>query len=229
MWVNNETGVIHDLEAISKIAKKHKVLLFCDATQAVGKIPIDLEKIPIDIMAFSGHKIYAPKGVGGLFLRKGLFLIPMLFGGNQQNGLRPGTANVPSIVGMGKAFEILANNFDSESKRLANLGDYFLDRATSFGGILNGSKTNRISQIINIAFEGIEANMMLEACANHFSAATGSACNSSNPEPSHVLQAMKLSKERIHESIRFSFGRFNNKTEVEKVLYAIQKAKLQLV
>ena len=219
MWANNETGVIFPIERVAQLVKSHGAVFHTDAVQAAGKLPIDLSKLPIDLLTLSGHKLHAPKGVGALYARKGTKLVPLIMGGHQEKGKRAGTENVPSIVGFGVACELAARHRAEESTRLRALRDE-LER-----GILTRCKDarvngrNRLPNTLNISFEYVEGEailLMLDALG--ISASSGSACASGALEPSHVMRAMGVPFTAAHGSIRFSLSRYNTKQDVDYVL-----------
>ncbi len=229
MYANNETGVIHPIKDIADIASENKVLFFCDATQAVGKLPISLKNAGIDMMAFSAHKIYGPKGVGALYVKrksKRIQLEPLMMGGGQENGLRGGTLNVPGIVGMGAAALLCKQTMLEESKREEMLRDRLQEsllelEATSINGLTN----SRLSNVTNITFRFLKAEHIMVSLGN-IAMASGSACSTSSLDPSHVLLAMGLSKDDAHASLRFSLGRFNTKEEIDQAITLVsQKVK----
>lgn len=220
MYANNETGVIFPIEEIGKIVKERGITFHCDAVQAVGKIPIDLRNSAIDLLTLSGHKLHAPKGVGALYIRKGVKLKPLIVGGHHEQGRRAGTENVPSIIGLGKACELAKKYIGEEQTKVRALRD------TLENGLLskvpnvkvNGHKTKRLSNTSNINFEYIEGEaILLYLSETGVAASSGSACTSGSAEPSHVLAAMGIPP-AAHGSVRFSLGRYNTLDEVEYVL-----------
>ncbi|NIP38005.1 MAG: cysteine desulfurase NifS [Candidatus Dadabacteria bacterium] len=221
MYANNETGVIFPLDRISEITKKKAALLHTDAVQAVGKIEIDLAKLQVDLLSLSSHKLYGPKGAGALYIRKGVNLYPLIHGGGQERGKRSGTENVPAIAGLGKATELIKDNINSENKRLLSLRDKLhTEIAKKIEGVsLNGHIENRLSNTLNLSFEDAEGeslvmNLDLEGVA----VSTGSACSEGNVDPSHVLLAMGLTKEQAVSSLRFSFGRYSEESDIDLVI-----------
>jgi len=225
MYVNNETGVIQPMQKIAELAHKNNILFMSDATQAVGKIPISVRDIGIDILCFSGHKFYGPKGVGGIYLRsKRPFkpkVEPLLHGGGHENGIRSGTLNVPGIVGLGKAAEICKSEMKQDIERINKLRKtlelQLLEIPESF---INGSLTNRIYSTTNICFKGVDADAILASLKN-IAVSNGSACSSSSIEPSHVLMAMGLSDSESFSSIRFSFGKYNTENDIKVTIKTI--------
>ena len=223
MYVNNETGVIQPLKAIANICHENDVMLFSDATQAVGKMPIDLNDLQIDLMCFSGHKFYGPKGIGGLFVRKGLKLEPLIHGGGHENGLRSGTLNVPAIVGLAKAFELSFNEKESNEKLIKALRDKFEKALLSTKKIrLNGNSKFRLYNVSNITFLDIDP-FLINSSLKNVAFSQGSACNSNSIKPSHVLKAMGIFDKEALSSFRFSFGKFNSDEEIQFVLNIFYK------
>jgi len=227
IWANNETGVIQNMDAISKIAKKHEILVMSDATQAIGKTEVDLHKTHIDLLAFSGHKIYGPKGIGGLFLSDNALesgIAPQITGGGQQRELRSGTLNTPGIVGLAKAFELLSQEMDHEIKRLGQLRDQFETSLKKLSGniSINGEKSPRISNTSNVAFKGITSEKII-LNTRELAISSGSACESMTLAPSHVLKAMDLDESILNSSVRFSFGRFTTEEEITLALDSLSK------
>jgi cysteine desulfurase len=221
MWANNETGVVFPLEAITEVAKAKGAYVHTDAVQAVGKIPIDLNRTPIDFLALSGHKLHAPKGIGAIFIRDSTDLEPLILGGHQEGGVRAGTENVPGIVGLGKACEIAKNTMQEEIALVRVLRDK-LERgllATCTGAILNGDPIHRLPNTTNISFEFIEGESILLLLNEHgICASSGSACTTGSLEPSHVLRAMNVPYTRAHSATRFSLSRYTTEQEIDKVL-----------
>ncbi len=223
MWANNETGVIHPVDEIGEICRQKKVFFVCDATQAVGKIPVHPAAHHIDLMAFSGHKFYGPKGVGGLYVsnQKPLTRIKTrIHGGGHQLGLRSGTLNVPGIVGMGKAAELSRANMTVESKRLTELRDeleqYFLENIEDT--TVNGDTKHRLPHVSNLCFKLVDGEQLMVLVNDVVAVSSGSACTSADPDPSHVLLAMGLSDSDAKSSIRFSLGRGTTKEMIKRVI-----------
>ncbi|TLV01609.1 aminotransferase class V-fold PLP-dependent enzyme [Dyadobacter luticola] len=220
MYANNETGYVMPIREISDIAKKHHILLMTDASQAVGKIPVNVQLDGIDLMTFSAHKLYGPKGVGALYVRKknpSVSLIAQIDGGGHERNMRSGTLNVPGIVGFGKACEICQNEMLSEGKRLANLRDMFESKLLALNDIhINAAENNhRLPHATNLSFQGIDGEKMIFETSSDLAFSRSSACTSATLEPSYVLKAMGLADELIHNTFRFSFGRFSTESEVE--------------
>ncbi|MEH6306509.1 cysteine desulfurase family protein [Olivibacter sp. CPCC 100613] len=225
MLANNETGVLHPIEEISAIAKKNNILFLCDATQAVGKIPINVVDQGIDILALSAHKIYGPKGVGALYIKRRnnpIQIGALLQGGKQENSLRAGTLNVPGIVGLGTAAELAIQAQKEEFEKLKLLRDYLeTSLLTLPQTLLNGHRQHRLPHVANICFRYIKsAEIMTQLPQLALSA--GAACASGSREPSHVLLAMGLRKEDAESSLRFSLGRFTTKEQIDHTIDLIR-------
>jgi cysteine desulfurase len=221
MHANNEIGVIQPIEEIGIIAKEKKVCFHVDAAQSVGKIPVDVEKCGIDLLSISGHKIYGPKGVGALYVRRKdprVELSPLIDGGGHERGLRSGTLNVPGIVGLGKSCDICQKEMGEESERLRRLRDKLQNTITSRleDTFLNGSMLHRLPNNLNLSFAGVEGDALLMGISD-VAVSSGSACTSATLEPSHVLRALGVSEGLAHSSIRFGLGRFNTEEEVDYV------------
>ncbi|PQO25508.1 IscS subfamily cysteine desulfurase [Blastopirellula marina] len=223
MLANNEIGVIHPIAEIGQICKEQGVLLHSDATQAVGKTPVDVERLGVDLMSFSAHKMYGPKGVGGLYVRKSaprVRLQPAIFGGGQQRGIRSGTLNVPGIVGLAEAIRLSVAEMEEESQRLAQLRKQLWSGLTErIAGLhLNGPSLEatgaRLAGNLNFAVEQVDGEALMMN-VREIAVSSGSACTSANPQPSHVLRAIGLSEDLTRSSLRFGIGRFNTPQEVE--------------
>ena len=221
MWANNETGTVFPIREIAEIAKECGAVVHTDAVQAAGKVPLDMKKVPVDLLSISGHKFHAPKGVGVLFVRRGTKLKPFMLGGHQEGGRRAGTENVPYLAGLAKACGLATANMDAEARQLAAMRDKLQ------AGILaacpnvrvNGDLAHRLPNTLNVSFEYVEG----EAIAYHLSdegicISTGSACASGSLDPSHVIRAMGVPFIAVHGSIRFSLSRYNTMDEVDYVL-----------
>lgn len=219
MYANNETGVIQPVQEISSLARKRGILFMSDATQAVGKIPVNVQKDGIDLLAFSAHKIYGPKGVGGLFVRRKnprVRLTAQMDGGGHEKGLRSGTLNVPGIVGMGKAAVICGSEMQEEGERLQRLRNKLEKDLMELGAVrVNGSRQSRLPHVTNLGFKQVDGNNLLSAITKHIAVSSGSACTSALPEPSYVLKAMGLDDAVARASLRFSLGRFTTEEEID--------------
>jgi cysteine desulfurase len=228
MLANNEIGTINPIKEIGKIAKEKGVLFHCDATQGVGKIPVDVQDMGIDLMSFTSHKIYGPKGVGALYVRRKaprVRLVPMIDGGGHERGMRSGTLPVPSIVGFGKAVELCAQEMAEESIRTKALRDRLHEGIT--GALeevyLNGHPTERLPGNLNISFAYVEGEALLMGVKD-IALSSGSACTSATLEPSYVLRALGVGSDLAHSSIRFGVGRFTTAEEVEYTIDRMIKA-----
>jgi cysteine desulfurase len=228
MLANNETGVIQPVKSIGEIAKERKILFFTDATQAIGKIPVDVVSEEVDLLACSAHKIYGPKGVGALYIRRKnprVRLTAQMDGGGQERGFRSGTLNVPGIVGFGKAADLAAAETDQTMGIIRRLRDKLEGALLQIDGtILNGHPGQRLPTVTNISFDQA-GNRLLESLLKEVAVSSGSACSSASIEPSHVLKAMGLDDLSAYHSIRFSLGKYNTEEEVE---FVIQKVKNSL-
>jgi len=221
MHANNEVGTIEPIAEIGKIAREAGIYFHTDAVQAVGHIPVKVDELGVDMLAMSAHKLYGPKGVGALYIRKGTKLISFMHGGEQERRRRAGTENIPAIVGLGKAAEIAQREMDAEAKRLISLRDRLIKGL--MGQIehsrLNGHPTRRLPNNVNVSIEFVEGeSMLLNLDLEGIAASTGSACSSSSLEPSYVLLAMGLSHELAHGSLRFSLGRETTEEDIARVL-----------
>jgi len=219
MLANNEIGTINPIAEIGKIAKEKGVVFHCDATQGVGKIPVDVNQLAVDLMSFSGHKIYGPKGVGALYVRKKgprVRLVPQIDGGGHERGMRSGTLPVPLIVGFGKASELCEQEMTAESHRIAAMRDRLQARIMEKLDecYLNGHPTERLPNNLNISFAYVEGEALLMG-VKEIALSSGSACTSATLEPSYVLRALGVGSDLAHSSIRFGLGRFNTDEEVD--------------
>jgi len=226
MYANNETGTIFPIEKVAQIVKSRGVQLHIDAVQAVGKEVIDLQKLPIDYLAISGHKLHAPKGVGVLYVRRGTRFRPYLKGGHQERGRRAGTENVPYIIGLGKACELAGAKIEEERTKVAAMRDRL--QAGLLAAIpnakINGDEAHRLPNTVNISFEAVEGEaLLLQMDQYGICASSGSACTSGSLEPSHVLRAMGVPFNYAHGSVRFSLCRYNTEAEVDRVLEVMPK------
>jgi cysteine desulfurase len=234
MTANNEIGTIAPIKEMGKIAHNHGVLFHTDAAQAVGHIPIDVEAMNIDLLSFSGHKIYGPKGIGGLYVRRKnpkVKLSPIIFGGGQEKGLRSGTLNVPGIVGLGQALTIAEKEMKTEEKKFRKWTSMMFESFyEAMNGVeLNGHPTQRLAHNLNVFFPGIESKALIYSLRNDVAISAGSACTTTSVEPSHVLLAIGRTVEQCHNAVRFGLGRFNTENEVmyttKKIESAIQNLK----
>ena len=219
MYANNEIGTVNPMQAISAIARKHGVLVFSDATQAVGKIPVDVNKDGIDLMAFTGHKMYGPKGVGALYVRRKnprVKVTAQMDGGGHERGMRSGTLNVPGIVGFGKACEICMNEMEEEGNRLRVLRDKLETSLLKLEeAYLNGDKEHRLPHVSNISFKYVEGEGLMMGFNKNIALSSGSACTSASLEPSYVLKALGLGDDLAHSSLRFGLGRFTTEEQID--------------
>jgi cysteine desulfurase len=224
MYANNEIGTVMPMKEISAIAKKKGVLVFSDATQAVGKIPVNVNNDGIDLMAFSAHKMYGPKGVGALYVRRKsprVKVTAQIDGGGHERGMRSGTLNVPGIVGFGKACEICINEMEEETKRVVKLRDKLETELLKIEeSYLNGDKESRLPHVTNISFKYVEGEGLMMGFNKNIAVSSGSACTSASLEPSYVLKALGLGDDLAHSSLRFGLGRF---TTDEQIDYTIEQ------
>ena len=221
MWANNETGVVFPIEEIAQVVRERGIVFHTDAVQAVGKIPVNVQKVPVDMLSLSGHKIHAPKGVAALYVRRGAKFSPFLIGGHQERGRRGGTENVASIIGLGRACELAAGHIKEESGRVRYLRDKLeneiLKRVPN--AMVNGEREHRLPNTTSISFEYVEGEAIL-LMMNEFGicASSGSACTSGSLEPSHVLRAMGVPFTAAHGSIRFSLSIYNTEEEIDSII-----------
>lgn len=215
MHANNEIGVIQPIEEIGKFCKENNILFHVDAAQSYGKINIDVKKMNIDLLSISGHKIYGPKGIGALYINKKIKINPILFGGNQEKSIRPGTLPIPLIVGLGKASEISRQTMSNESEYILELRNLLIDKIKEKipDIIINGDLEKRLSGNLNISFPSLKGQSIVTSL-NKIAVSSGSACTSSIPKPSHVLLNIGLNKKNIQSSIRIGIGRFNTKKDI---------------
>ncbi len=221
MFANNEIGTIEPMEEIGLIAKKNNIVFHTDAVQAIGNIKINVQKLNIDMLSLSGHKFYAPKGVGALYVREGIEIEKIQDGGEQEDNKRAGTENVAEIVGLGKAIELIYNEYDEYNKKLKTLRDYFISEAKKrLDGIrINGDLEKRLPGNANISFENIiGGELLFRLDENGICASAGSACSTSNPMPSHVLTAIGVEARLAENTLRVSFGMDNKKEDVDYLL-----------
>ncbi len=224
MYANNEIGTIMPMKEVSAIAKKKGILVFSDATQAVGKIPVDVNKDGIDLMAFSAHKMYGPKGVGALYVRRKnprVKVTAQMDGGGHERGMRSGTLNVPGIVGFGKACEICRIEMEEETARVSKLRDKLQTELLKVEeSYLNGDKVHKLPHVTNISFKYVEGEGLMMGFNKNIAVSSGSACTSASLEPSYVLKALGLGDDLAHSSLRFGLGRF---TTEEQIDYTIEQ------
>ena len=226
MHVNNETGVIQDIEKIGEMCRERGIVFHVDATQAVGKLPIDVTKLKVDLMSFSGHKIYGPKGIGGLYVRRKprVRIEAQMHGGGHERGMRSGTLPVHQIVGMGEAYRIAKEEMATEMPRLLALKNRLWNGLKDIEEVyLNGSLEHSAPNILNVSFAYIEGESLMMALKD-LAVSSGSACTSASLEPSYVLRALGLNDELAHSSIRFSLGRFSTEEEVDYVIELIKNS-----
>jgi cysteine desulfurase len=228
MYANNEIGTIMPIKEISEMAKKKKVLVFTDATQAVGKISVDVNRDGIDLMAFSAHKMYGPKGVGALYVRRKnprVKLIAQMDGGGHERGMRSGTLNVPGIVGFGKATDICMKEMLQDEKKTASLRDKLENGLLAIEEtFVNGDRKSRLPHVTNIAFRYAESENLMMSLIKNIAVSSGSACMSATAEPSYVLKALGLSDEMARSSLRFSLGRFTTEAEIDYTIEQVTSA-----
>ncbi len=232
MYGNNETGVVQPIREISKIARRHGVLFFTDATQAVGKIPVDVNADGIDLLAFSGHKMYGPKGVGALYVRRKnprVKVTSQMDGGGHERGMRSGTLNVPAIVGFGKACELCMNEMESEAARLSKMRDRLENSLMELEETyVNGSTEHRLPHVSNISFKYVEGEGLMMGFNKNIALSSGSACTSASLEPSYVLKALGLGDDLAHSSLRFGLGRFTTDDQIDFTIDAIKSTVTKL-
>jgi cysteine desulfurase len=221
MYANNETGVIFPVERVGTIARERGVLFHCDAVQAVGKVPLDMNTSSVDLLSISGHKLHAPKGVGALYLRRGTPFVPFLVGGHQEGGRRAGTENVPGIVGLGRASLLAQESMDEDSQRVAALRQRLEEGidANIPRVFINGRAVERLPNTSDVSFEAVEGEAILLLLSEEgIAASSGSACTSGESEPSHVLRAMDVPATAIQGTVRFSLCRYNTADDIEYIL-----------
>jgi len=226
MHANNEIGTIQPISEIGKIARENKIYFHTDAVQTVGKIPVNVKELNVDMLSLSAHKLYGPKGIGALYLRQGVRIEPIMHGGGHEKGIRPGTENVPGIVGLGKACSIAKENLQRDAQKLTSLRDMLIDGvlAENEDSYLNGHRTKRLPNNANFRFTGIEGeSLILHLDAKGIATSTGSACSSIKLEPSHVLMAIGLKEVEAHGSLRISLGNENTEEDIEYTLTAIKE------
>lgn len=228
MFVNNETGVIQPINEIGLIANENNITFFSDATQAIGKIKVDVETENIDLLCFSGHKLNAPKGVGVLFKKKNVRLTPLMHGGSQENGLRAGTYNTPLIVGLGKACEIALIDLDSDKDYIAKLNSFLIQQLKEINGcVIIGDEKFRVSNIIDVIIPGLNSDIFISK-ETDFALSNGSACTSQIIESSHVLKAMGFSDKECKQTIRISISKETTEIQLKKLVDSL-KAKIKRI
>jgi cysteine desulfurase len=227
MYANNEIGTVMPMREISAIAKKHGILVFTDATQAVGKIPVDVKADGIDLLAMTAHKMYGPKGIGALYVRRKnprVKVTAQMDGGGHERGMRSGTLNVPGIVGFGKACELALLEMDADAKRLSALRDKLENGLLKIEeAYVNGSKQARLPHVTNISFKHVEGEGLLMGFNKDIALSSGSACTSASLEPSYVLKALGLGDDLAHSSLRFGLGRFTTEEQIDYTIEAVSK------
>ena len=233
MYANNEVGVLQPIAEVGKIAKERGIFFHCDAVQAAGKIPVDVQAMNIDLLSISAHKMYGPKGIGALFVRKRnprVRLVPIIHGGGHEGGLRSGTLNVPAIVGFGTAAEIAEREMNEEAKRIFSLRERLRKGISSQlkDVYVNGGLEHRLPGNLNMSFAFVEGETLLMEIAREIAISSGSACTSANLEPSYVLKALGVPENLAHTSIRFGLGRFNTEEEVNYAIERVVKVVKQL-
>jgi len=232
MWGNNEIGVLQPVREISKIARKHGVLFFTDGTQAVGKIPVDVNADGIDLMAFSAHKMYGPKGVGALYVRRKnprVKVTAQMDGGGHERGMRSGTLNVPGIVGFGKACEICKAEMAEEAARLSKMRDRLESELLKVEeAYVNGNREHRLPHTTNVSFKYVEGEGLMMGFNKNIALSSGSACTSASLEPSYVLKALGLGDDLAHSSLRFGLGRFTTDEQIDYTVKAVTDTVLKL-
>ena len=232
MYANNEIGTVQPMKEISAIAKKHGVLVFSDAVQAVGKIPVDVNKDGIDLMAFTAHKMYGPKGIGALYVRRKnprVKVTAQMDGGGHERGMRSGTLNVPGIVGFGKACELCRLEMEADAKRISILRDKLETELMKLEeAYINGSTAHRLPHVTNISFKHVEGEGLLMGFNKNIALSSGSACTSASLEPSYVLKALGLGDDLAHSSLRFGLGRFTQEDQIDYTIKAISETVLKL-
>lgn len=230
MHVNNETGVIQDIAAFGELCREREILFHVDATQSVGKLPIDLSQLPVDLMSFSAHKLYGPKGIGALYVRRKprVQIAAQIHGGGHERGMRSGTLPVHQIVGMGEAYRIAAEERETEMARLQTLRDRLWQGISTLPDVtLNGELQQSAPNILNLSFADVEGESLIMALKD-LALSSGSACTSASLEPSYVLRALGLSEELAHSSLRFSLGRFTTEEEIDYAIALVQKSVTRL-
>jgi cysteine desulfurase len=230
MYANNETGVLQDIGALSALCRERGVTFHSDCAQAAGKVPLDVRELSADLLSFTAHKLYGPKGIGALYVRRGArgLLQPLMFGGAQERGLRPGTLAVHQIAGFGSACEIAARELPREAPRLQGLRERLWGQLAQLGGLhLNGEGAPRVPGILNVSFAGVEGESLVGALTG-LAVSTGAACNSESREPSYVLRALGRSARLAESSLRFSVGRFSTEADVDRAAAEVTREVVRL-
>jgi len=225
MHVNNEIGVIQDVGAVGRLCRERGVLLHVDAAQSIGKVDVNVEAMQIDLLSMTAHKVYGPKGVGALYVRKTppLALRPLLYGGGQEGGLRSGTLPTHQIVGMGAAFALATSEREADAARLRSLRDRLWQGIRAVGAVdLNGDPEQRVANILNVSFHGVEGES-LQFALRELAVSTGAACSSGSDEGSYVLRALGRDDQLAQSSLRFSLGRFTTEADIEAAIAAVQR------
>jgi cysteine desulfurase len=232
MYANNEVGVIQPMRAISELARKNGILLFSDAVQAVGKIPVNVQQDGIDLMAFTAHKMYGPKGIGALYVRRKnprVKVTAQMDGGGHERGMRSGTLNVPGIVGFGKACELARLEMEKDDARLSQLRDKLENALLQIEeSYVNGSRAHRLPHVTNISFKYVEGEGLMMGFNKNIALSSGSACTSASLEPSYVLKALGLGDDLAHSSLRFGLGRFTTDEQIDYTIKAVTDTVLKL-
>jgi cysteine desulfurase len=232
MYANNETGAIQPVQAIGALAKKHNILFFTDATQAVGKIPVDVIKDEIDILACSAHKLYGPKGVGALYVRRKnprVRLTAQMDGGGHERGMRSGTLNVPGIAGFGKAADICRQQLEADGERMSYLRNKLENALLQLDATyVNGSRLHRLPHVANISFNFVNGDQLMMGLNKEIALSSGAACTSASMEPSYVLKALGVEDDLAHSSLRFSIGRYTTEEQIDYVIERVKKTVEQL-
>ena len=232
MYANNELGVVQPMKEISTIARKHGALVFSDATQAVGKIPVNVNKDGIDLLAMTAHKMYGPKGIGALYVRRKnprVKVTAQMDGGGHERGMRSGTLNVPGIVGFGKACELCKNEMDQDAQRLSKLRDKLENALMQLEeAYVNGNREHRLPHVTNISFKYVEGEGLLMGFNKEIALSSGSACTSASLEPSYVLKALGLGDDLAHSSLRFGLGRYTTEDQIDYTIEQVTKTVLKL-
>lgn len=231
MHVNNETGVIHDIELIAQVLKEKDLFFHVDASQSIGKINIDLVKTPIDLLSISAHKFYGPKGIGCLYVRnrKITRLVPLMHGGGQEYSLRPGTLPTHQIVGMATAFRIAKDKYLTDNQHSQRLANILITQLQQLDGVnFNGDQAKKLPNIINVSFDNVGSDSLIIALRNELAIASGSACNTGTIEASHVLRAMGVEGDRLYGAVRISFGRYTSEDDIKIASHCINEKIIHL-